>query len=340
MKNKTLSFLLAGTIVGHTVPAKGLDFSSLFPLAVGGAVSGLRLLTLNQEYKRQKHENSIMDCHEFEKRYTRQWFFGEVSIVNPAKHLAAHEKKLQQELQDFAKKYGVKNTKFICCSSFTNSGLRSIPACDVLLIPKPYYNFLLEMVQKADNQNIFSDSARANLHDPEAREKLNSIEASLHHEFFHLKCDWEHRRAQINALNPIILGALTTIFNVNLNNSDIFTRIMGVGITWSFGHIINRIMQNQYSRRKEEIAADHNIPSDLRLLTAQENFYRERHLRLVPDDLDTPEIFAKKHPNASYRNYLETYYQEELGVSVHPTDYDRAERFKARLAALENSKKS
>jgi hypothetical protein len=354
MKNKTLSFLLAGVLLGHTVPAHSLNFMDLIPFYLGSVFSIFHIEIGNNIIQATRTRVNIMSDEEFKKTYKDTF-----EIVEPAAFYKAYENDLQIQLNEWAhKNHGLHNVRFLC----SKRNFTATSTCNAIMINEQYYEFLLQMLILSKNKDgnssdLFSSQnmrrvllscgiAKDDI--PKIENILAFIEGTLHHECAHLKHKSSEVKMKINALKPMIQGGLLSAGVAYVSSTEEESTLKKI-TTMAATIVISPILTEHITNcihllfgKYDEMRADEAVPNDLRLLREQEKCYKTRHDNLMKNLLN-PENFRDNSAKTMASIIPSTYFEKHPGIFMeslylqdeHPSDYFRWEQFKKRRLALE-----
>ena len=385
--NKLLSFLLAGSLLGHTVPAHsmhhlrkvcqsitaGIGASAIYYGSTSYIIDEQRKDTKKyfqnrtQEEKKGQLEHNInfwknhiitkliekdnvyhfwdnerkeLDKNQFPEglRNSLMTYHGYKNQLNDL----PYKFELQKQLQDFAdENHRLKDVFFEITSA--KHGWGAAHAQRVIVIPESDKAYLLKKIKLSKGQNIFND-----LDDT----RMALISGSLHHECGHLLHESGESNLKIDSLQHAIMAALITfrlgnhsLRNLTLRNLIRPRELFMMGTYYAFSRGITGALNLAFGKY-DETRADDTVPNDPRLLKAMENFFR---IDAPIHQKETIENSIKPIQEYIFSNYgislSEDFIKKSLQFSdlakpltdVHPSNEFRANRFKARLAALENS---
>ena len=351
--NKLLSFLLAGSLLGHTVPTQCMNYGAWFFAACGYWSSILQYEQLQKaatqlkQYANNASQKELADLLDQE-------------LGEPKESLKPYEEDLQKHLNELAQSHGLEKVNFMCIDSNSDHAFGSNSISNVVLVPKNHYEDLLEIASRNKDKNIFIHKDTLSQID---RQKIAEIESSIHHELGHLKYNSNESYLKIKCLSPTIAGCLIAaslpnnedVRDLRQNSSrrrnscrsmyPIASLIVG-------GLIATRIIPAeanspayQFARQAfmtsvcnisascithlikiafgkyDETRADDNVPNDPQLLRAQVDFYKEAS-RTQEDAIRERPIERMIFPTFRFL------------FDPHPSHEWRAQRFQNRLDAL------
>ena len=378
MKNKTLSFLLAGSLLGHMVPAHAMQQlrNLCRPITAGIVASAIyygstsyiideqrkdtkkyfqnrtqeekkgqlgrninfwknhiitKLIEKDNVYHFWDNERKELDKNQFPEglRNSLMTYHG---YKNQLKDLP-YEFELQKQLHDFA--YDNHNLKDVFFGTTTNGF--STYESRVIVIPESDNAYLLKKIELYKGHNIFSD-----LDD----KRIALIKAFLDHECGHVLHESWMSKLKIDSLQPAIMAALIE-FRLGNNSLKNLIRPRGLfmaGTCYALSRGITGAFNLAFGKY-DETRADDTVSNDPRILSAAEDYFRNDEQRRIEKLIENAKndmkefVFSKCGIQLSDAFCIKfiSYY---LLLDVHPSPEFRANRFKARLAALENSKKS
>jgi hypothetical protein len=354
--HKLLLFLLAGALLGQTLPTQGSPFNSLPHMIIGGEAILDYITTRIKMVAQNAPEISTIK----NKSLPRYTFDPELMQYEPA---------LQKYLKDFAlRHHNLENVTFL---PGPNRFGYAMTSANEIKIPSDDYAYLLCRMHpeykeidaaeylKECNTDEKIDVLKANsalkdcstiikvrcsngtsIQKYAASNKMDSIESSLHHELGHIKHKSFSKKNYCNIASAISLSTLSLTVAPPAKTS--FALQCATGCAVLGARYLIALLYAKY----DETRADDTIPNDARLLKAKEKDYRNsfnRQLDAIRKSSSNelpwyqrpfahllPHSYWEKYPHLTEFLYL---------TDDHPSDYFRAERFKARLAALENNNK-
>ncbi len=353
--NKLLSFLLAGTLLGHTVPAQCMNYGAWFVATSGGLSSIIDYVLVQKKITWMKLLPDIVSHKDLAKLLDQ-------GFAEPKESLKPCEKDLQKNLNKLAQYHGLEKVNFVCIDADNSSYFNADSIFNVVFIPKNDYEDLLEITSRNNDKNIFLFIEILFL--KAIGRKLLHIELCIHHELGHLKYHSRNESIKIKCLKPAIAGCLIAASLPNDEDvRDTSGKIaVGAGVVAGRmypmtslivgGLIATRIIPTetnssayQFARQAfmtsvcnisascimhgikiafgkyDETRADDNIPNDPQLLRAQVDFYKEASR--------TEEDAIRERPIE--RMIVPTY---RFLFDPHPSHEWRAQRFQNRLDAL------
>ncbi len=350
--NKLLSFLLAGTLLGHTVPAQCMNYGAWFFAACGYWSSILQYEQLQKAATQLKQHANNASQKELADLHHQK-------LGEPNESLKPYEEDLQKHLNELAQSHDLQKVNFMCIDS-NSSRFASNSIFNIVLVPKNHYEDLLEIASRNKDKNIFIHKDTLSQID---RQKIAEIESSIHHELGHLKYNSNESYLKIKCLSPTIAGCLIAASLPNNEDArDASGKIaVGAGIVASHmyplaslivGFIATRIIPAeanspayQFARQAfmtsvcnisapcithlikiafgkyDETRADDNVPNDPQLLRTQVDVYKEAS-RTQEDAIRESPITRMIFPAF------------QLLFDPHPSNEWRAQRFQNRLDAL------
>ena len=351
--NKLLSFLLAGSLLGHTVPTQCMNYGAWFFAACGYWSSILQYEQLQKaatqlkQYANNASQKELADLLDQE-------------LGEPKESLKPYEEDLQKHLNELAQSHGLEKVNFMCIDSNSDHAFGAYSISNVVLVPKNHYEDLLEIASRNKDKNIFIHKDTLSQID---RQKIAKIESCIHHELGHLKYNSNESYLKIKCLSPTIAGCLIAASLPNNEDArDASGKIaVGAGIVASHmyplaslivGFIATRIIPAeanspayQFARQAfmtsvcnisapcithlikiafgkyDETRADDNVPNDPQLLRTQVDVYKEAS-RTQEDAIRESPITRMIFPAF------------QLLFDPHPSNEWRAQRFQNRLDAL------
>ncbi len=380
MKNKTLSFLLAGSLLGHMVPAHAMQQlrNLCRPITAGIVASAAYYGYMSNEIEKQREgaKKLFQECKQEEKKgqlehnvnFWKNHIITKLIEKDNVYHFWDNERKeldknqfpeglrnslmtyhgyknqlndlpykfeLQKQLQDFA--YENHHLKDISFGLTSQKHGWSTHAERVIVIPESDNAYLLKKIELSKGHNIFSD-----LDD----KRIALIKAFLDHECGHVLHESWMSKLKIDSLQPAIMAALIE-FRLGNNSLKNLIRPRGLfmaGTCYALSRGITGAFNLAFGKY-DETRADDTVSNDPRILSAAEDYFRNDEQRRIEKLIENAKndmkefVFSKCGIQLSDAFCIKfiSYY---LLLDVHPSTEFRANRFKARLAALENSKKS
>ena len=349
--NKLLSFLLAGSLLGHTAPTQCMNYGAWFFAACGYWSSILQYEQLQKaatqlkQYANNASQKELADLLDQE-------------LGEPKESLKPYEEDLQKHLNELAQYHGLEKVNFMCIDSNSDHAFGSNSTSNVVLVSKNHYEDLLEIASRNKDKNIFIHKDTLSQID---RQKIAEIESSIHHELGHLKYNSNESYLKIKCLKPAIAGCLIAASlpkdedmqpsaNKIVIRAGIVTGAMDPIASLIVGGLFTTIIppaepEHQFARQAfmtsvynisascimhcieiafgkyDETRADDNIPNNPELLRAQVDFYKEIS-RTEEDTMRERPIERMIVP--AYRFLFDP----------HPSHEWRAQRFQNRLDAL------
>jgi hypothetical protein len=258
-----------------------------------------------------------------------------------------HRDPVQKQLQDLAHKHhNLENIAF----HKTIAGYHSLSITNTIFIPTEDYNALRTQIAENPNQDVTTHPDNAH------------IMAILHHECGHLIHKSSETTQKIESLYPAIMGVFVERKLGKKPHKELLKprSLLVVSACYMLSYGINLGLTHAF-RKYDETRADDTIPNDPLLLRAaleDRKAYDEDTNKAIEQWTQNAIENAKKNVSENEWKKIEEMLSKKAGMTpselylwmfkkretlrqffmdVHPSDEFRANRFKARLDALENS---